>query len=65
MCTCAAVCVHVEPHKAKCSGGGFETMEGEGEGDGGILQLRPILSQAQLHGQSSLGGREREREREK
>ena len=30
-------------------------MESEGEGDGGILHLRPVLGQTQLHGQSSLG----------
>ena len=42
-------------YKVKFSGGGLEAVESEGEGDGGILHLRPVLGQTQLHGQSSLG----------
>ena len=57
------VCEEVA-YKVKFSGGGLEAVESEGEGDGGILHLRPVLGQTQLHGQSSLGrlrgGEERE-----
>ena len=61
-------------YKVKFSGGGLEAVESEGEGDGGILHLRPVLGQTQLHGQSSLGrlregrgeeGEEGERERKR
>ena len=48
------VCEEVA-YKVKFSGGGLEAVESEGEGDGGILHLRPVLGQTQLHGQSSLG----------
>ena len=65
------VCEEVA-YKVKFSGGGLEAVESEGEGDGGILHLRPVLGQTQLHGQSSLGrlrgreeGEEGERERKR
>ena len=62
------VCEEVA-YKVKFSGGGLEAVESEGEGDGGILHLRPVLGKTQFHGQSSLGrlrgGEEGEEKREK